>query len=543
MNTSYKLSLTEKEIKAIQDYTGIMHAKINAITDLKYSKINTLMQKSWDMEMSTQELEMIIQKFVDLYSAIYKAGNREGRSRLFRGTSEAELSLMKNNKTVSNCISTSLEEDIAKNFIQYEGKPAILIIRKEQGIPSLYIEPYKEEDKRNEEEVLILPFSKVKTLEYINDWQGRAYYTITLEKGELEQIPEQELETLKAQLIEGYENYVEKITQCRNLEENIEYLNMKIREKGLDAKEKQSYHKQLNEKTSIFVDLRRNVNEYRKQFTRMLQGMCKQRELEIEKQKENEKEETKTQEKAKQEEKKKKLVAEISKLEEEVKFGRLNIIMTLQESITKMEATINDYQNIAEDLKIGYSMNLHFSTLENVEKIKRTLQEKDKEEIQKENREQEEQQNSEDIDNEKLEKRYQELLNEKQQLITIKQIMQNFSGYIQEHKEESFQEIKANLNTKVQEMIAQTTIESLRKEKQQVSQEKDSKLQRFLYGTSLREEKMANLAARMELIRKQSLAKNPTNSVKIMLANIYECSVQQLQRKIFTRDASNHTCN
>ena len=95
----------------------------------------------------------------------------------------------------------------------------------------------------------------------------------------------------------------------------------------------------------------------------MLKGICKEKELEIDRQKNEKEEEINTQQKAKQEDEKKKLEAEIRKLEEELQFGRLNIIGNLEEDIRRIEANANMYQSMAEDLKIGYSMNLHFSVL------------------------------------------------------------------------------------------------------------------------------------------------------------------------------------
>ena len=38
MNKSYELPLTNEEIEAIREYTGITHVKINCIADLDYDK-------------------------------------------------------------------------------------------------------------------------------------------------------------------------------------------------------------------------------------------------------------------------------------------------------------------------------------------------------------------------------------------------------------------------------------------------------------------------------------------------------------------------
>ena len=58
MNKSYNLPLTEEEIKAIQD--------------LKNDKLNTLQKNRWNMEPSTEQLEKIILKFVNIYTFFLK---------------------------------------------------------------------------------------------------------------------------------------------------------------------------------------------------------------------------------------------------------------------------------------------------------------------------------------------------------------------------------------------------------------------------------------------------------------------------------------
>ncbi len=521
MNKSYQLPLTDEEIKDIQDYTGFIHAKINAIADLKYDKLKTLQKDGWDMHMTTEELEKIILKFVDVYAAIYKAGNREARGRLYRGTSKEEVKAIQNSKSIASIISTSLDEDIAKTFTPYGEDASILRIRTEEDLPSLYIEPYREDDRKNEEEVLILPFTKVKKLEHTSDWNGYAYYDAFLEKEDLEEVPKQELETLKAQLMEGFDYYIEQATQCTELEENIEYIYRGLRQNGLSMEDRQYLSEQLDEKSSKYTELKRKVDEYQKQFSRMLKGMCKEKELEIDKQQEAEEKKIQAERKAKQEEEKKQLEIEIRNLEDEIEYRKTDIGETLERYIRKFEANADKYQSIAEDLKVGYSMRPPFRILENVEAIKRKLQEENIQENQDNGKPKEG-----GID---LENKYQELLKKRQQLASIKQMMRSFPEYLEEHDRESFQEIKANLNKKIQGIITKARVGHLQTEKQQVSKEKDAKLQRIFYGTTLKEQKLANINAKIELEKRQSATRNMENRVSVMMADLYDCAAQDLQ--------------
>ena len=537
MNKSYDLPLTEKEIKAVQDYTGYIHTKMNAIADLKYDTLNKRQKDGWDMKMTTEELEKIIQMFIDVYSAIYKAGNRDSGGRLYRGTNLAEIKSIQNHKSIKSIVSTSLEEDVAKNFTPYGEEASILRIRKEKNLPSLYREPYREEDRRNEEEVLILPFTKVKQIEHTSNWNGYAYYDAILEKEELEEVPKHELETLRVQLIEGYDSYKEQAEQCLELEERLEFVYMQLKKVDLSREEKEYLSEQLNEKSNRYTELRRNIDEYQKQFSRMLKGMCKEKELEIDKQQENENEKIKEQQKVKQEEERNRLVLEIRTLENEIIYGKINIIEVLDKAIKEIETNARKYQEMASDLGIHYSMNPRFKNLENIQAIKRMLEEdKKRQDIQEQgmqanqgNKKQEEQQDEKgknDIPN--LYNQYQKLLEQQQQLTEIKQMMKEFPRYIAEHDKQSFQEIRENLNTKIQDMITRIKLEKMQAEKEQVLRQKDSWLQRILYGTTLKEEKITNIDFKMECERKQSKRRNPQNSISIMMENLYDCSAEDL---------------
>ena len=97
-------------------------------------------------------------------------------------------------------------------------------------------------------------------------------------------------------------------------------------------------------------------------------------------------EKIKAEQKVKQEEERKQLETEIRTLEDEIQYGKLNIAETLEKYVRKMEANADRYQNIAEDLQVAYSMRPHFKNLENMEAIKRKLQEDRKTRKQEEKR-------------------------------------------------------------------------------------------------------------------------------------------------------------
>ena len=525
MNKSYELPLTNEEIEAIREYAGITHVKINCIADLDYDKQQQLKENNWNVDMKTEELEENIKRFVNIYSAIYKAGTKGTRSTLYRATNKQQIEEIKRKKEIASCTSTALKEEYAKSkYFGGYGKDAVILrLRKEGDLPSLYIEPYKIDTGLDEEEVLILPFTKVKKIEHTSDWNGYAYYDAILEKENLEEVPKEQLETSKTQLLEGYDEYKTQVNTCIDLERKIEDLHRKIIKNDEGPEIQRLKKAELSEVSKQYSQIRKTVCKYQEDFKKMIKGMCKEKELEIDQQREEIQMREIEEKRKRDKEHLRQLETEIANLENQVRNGKIDIIDTLEQCIGEVEETSLQYRTIAEDLKIGYSQNLHFKVLEVVQNIKTKL--KRTEEM---NKEQQEENENYKAKRDRLQEQYGDLLQQKEQIEQIQKQIQKLPQFIREHKRESFQEIKANLNTKVQGMITKARVTHLQMEKQQVLQEKESRLQRLFYGTTLKEQKIANIEAKIELERKQAIARNPQNSVGVMMANLYDCSAQDL---------------
>ena len=528
MNKSYELPLTEEEIEAISNYsTGITHAKINFIADLDYDKQQQLKKDHWKVEMTTEELEKNIKTFVNLYSAIYKAGTREPRKVLYRATNKDQIQEITRKGEIASFTSTSLEKEYAnsKYLAGYAEDAVILRINVEENVPTLYIEPYKKDTYKEEEEILISPFTKVKQISERGRWKEYEYYDAVLEKEELEEVPEGELRALRAQLIEGYDYYKEQVKISMELEDKIDYLERQMKKD--EGEEVQKLKRaDLIEVSKQCIYAIKTAQEYQKQFKRMIRGLCKEKELEIDRQREETKKREIEESKIRDEEHLRQLETEITNLKQQVQNGKTNIIEMLEQYIGEVEDTSQKYRAIAEDLKIGYSQNIHFKVLEMIQNIKTKF--KTTEETNENKQESQEENEDYRTKRDRLQDVYGDLLKQKQSITKIQQIMQELPQYIQEHEKQSFQEIKANLNTKIQEMITKEKVSHLQAEKQQISQEKESTLQRLFYGTTLREQKIANIDAKVELERKQTLTRNPENSVSVMMTNLYDCCVQDL---------------
>ena len=79
------------------------------------------------------------------------------------------------------------------------------------------------------------------------------------------------------------------------------------------------------------------------------------------------------------------------------------------------------------------------------------------------------------------------------------QMMKSLPEYIDLHDQESFQQIKANLNTRIQGMITKARVKHLQAQKQHISQEKESIFQKLFYRTTLKEQTIANIDEKIVL--------------------------------------------
>ena len=529
MNQSYELPLTEEEIEAIGEYAGLTHAKINFLADLDYNKQQQLKKDNWIVEMKTEELEKNIQRFVNIYSAIYKAGKRTARKGLYKATNKEQIEEIKRKGEMASFTSTSFEEDDVKTkyFGGYQDDAVILRINVEENVPTLYIDPYKNGAGEDEEEVLISPFTKVKHIsKRENGKEEYAYYDVTLEKEELEEVPESELRALQAQLIEGYDYYKEQVKISMELENRIQYLYGQLQtDEGREVQKLKETD--LNEAVKQYSHTIKTVQEYQQQFKRMMRGLCKEKELEIDKQREEVRIQKIEERKIRDEEHLNQLEAEIATFKQQIRNGKTNIVDMLEQYIGEMEEISKKYRTIAEDLKVDYSQDIHFKVLEMIQNIKTTLEttEETNESQQPSQEENEDYKTKRD----RLQDVYGDLLKQKKSITEIQQIMQELPQYVREHEKHSAEEIKANLNAKIQEMIAKERVSQLQTEKQKISQEKESKLQRLFYGTTLKEQKIANIDAKIELEQKQAKTRNPNNLLSVMMEELYECRAQDLQ--------------
>ena len=123
-----KIPLTEDEIKAIQAYSGYKHAKINIIADLQPEKIDNLSKKGWDLEISREELKKLIEEFINIYSVIYKQGEYELSTTLYRGTTKDEVKNYKMQLTSRLLLRCGLQTCIWRCLFTLKKKVSVVLL-------------------------------------------------------------------------------------------------------------------------------------------------------------------------------------------------------------------------------------------------------------------------------------------------------------------------------------------------------------------------------------------------------------------------------
>lgn len=526
LNYIDRLPSNDEEIHSIQRYSGPLHAKINVLGDLDFERIAKMHNKGWNMKSSKAEIQDLIEDFVNIYGLIYRDG-KTGHSRLIRGTITDEVKNIKSGYEISGALSTTLDEDIAKRFCSDYNNAVIMRIETIGDLPHCYIEKQKEDKLDNEKEVLILPFSKVKDIQFVSEWEDVKYYNVTLERGELPELSDETLSDLRKSSIDGYEQFIEQVKQYEDLEAEYERLStlspITLEERKLIIQDKD---KILGEYGAI----RESISNYKTNFRQMLKGLCKQREMDIDMQRNETKSEKQEKQTTQEEQKESETQTTQIQVEQKTQEMQQAILDRLYEKIEELKNITNQdstfirqslLNNIANIIQRIYkyrdmSKNLGIQTFNSQvleyelndrvgqigEELKKKIAEKDP-----------------DMEYELLGELVKRYGNAKEMLVEFPDLLQGYD-------ENSMLDIKINLNRKIQEMIYRTKINRLNYERNSALSEKDTFLNRILGKTKLKQARIRNAETKMKCANFVRKCANPQNSVKKMLYEMYECAYQ-----------------
>lgn len=275
------LNVTDEEISSIKHYLAFRHVSINILCDFNPDIYNKLEKVGWYMSQTSESLEEDINDFVNIYSAMCKTShNKKPINTLIRGTSNTRISEISN--TISSFISTSTDEYTAESFVEY-GDPAVIYFKLNGNVPFLDSSLYRDENSKDEHEILLSPFCKVvsppqKIPNYKNSFKK---YAVTIEKGDLEYPETEDLSSLKSEILEAFPQRLSDIKQLNSLKDLLAFYDYKCSQNDIDEEDK----------TYILIEKKRSQEEYDKlsastlefgnKLQTLLKGLCKQAEITI----------------------------------------------------------------------------------------------------------------------------------------------------------------------------------------------------------------------------------------------------------------------
>lgn len=518
-----KLKISEEEIAALEHYTGFEHTRINLLCNMDPEIIESLSKDGWLMIKDKEELEKYIDRFTNIYSAMYKnSKNGYHPTRLVRGTGISDVERLRG--VANQYLSTTRSIEVAKTFTHVKD-PAIVYLDMEDGVPAIDMDKYHSENARSEEEVLIAPFCRVVENKLYSKFDGYTFYNVKVAKPELKEKSQEDLESLQNKVINSFEDNLELIEEYKQLKDDIEIINERLQAAtvtGADKEDIKYLEDELFKKREKFFEVTNNVNDYKNSLRGLLEGKCRQREIEIDKAKEEiDKYNLKEQEETKK------------KVEEEIRQGQIgqtndhitDTINNSKELGASLDAIYEDLLKtdeksriMAESLGIPYKSRSEIGDIsKKIEGIKEIL-------AQSENTANEQKLDVQDNDISKdiaIEKDS-EVSKYSSSIIEAQRLVQSIESYGEEFSDEEFLNIKEEVYKKAMSLIKEAKTSKLNGLKEEIQNRKVGLFGRLLGKEKLRQAELKNIELKIEAenSKKPDLRFNDF-SVRTTLAIVY----------------------
>lgn len=518
-----KMKLSEEEIAALEHYTGFEHTRINLLCNMDPDVIEKLSKQGWSMLETKEELKTYIDRFTNIYSAMYK-NSKSGYhpTRLVRGTGISDVERLRG--VANQFLSTTRSMDVAKTFA-HVGESAIIYLDLEDDVPAIDMDKYHSEYARSEEEVLIAPFCRVVENNFYSKWDGYTFYNVKIAKPELKEKSQEDIDSLQDKVINSFENNLKLIDEYKHLKDDIDLINERLQVgtvTGADKEYIKHYEDELFAKREKFFEVTNNVNDYKNSLRGLLEGKCRQKEIEIDKAKEViDKHSIEEQE------------ANKRKVEEEIRVGQINelndhitdAIGRSQELVSSLDAIYEDLlktdensNKMAKSLGIIYKSRSEISDIgKKIDKIKEILAESE-ENAQKQKLNAEDKAISKDSAIEKDD----EVSQYSSSIIEAQRLVQSIESYGEEFGDEEFLNIKEEVYKKSVELIKEAKTAKLNIQKEEIENRKVGIFGMLLGKERLRQAELKNVELKIEAEanKKPDLRFNDF-SVRTTLANIY----------------------
>lgn len=528
--------ITEAEEASIERYLGFQHTGLNILGNLSPEAYVALRKSGWLMPEKEEDVKFAIEDFVNLYSAMYKnmksrnlTGNTFGRRNLVRGTSSKRASELYGH--TNQFFSTSTREDIAKTFCEY-GDAAILRIDIDENVPYLYAEEYRGTQSRNEEEIILAPFCKIKRKELSGNWNGFEYYNVSIGKPELKAVPEERLQELYEEVIKGFSGNLIDMEEYIKEEDMPEIWSMRST-KAIDLEDKKYILQEKKKCYEKLGKLSQRTSDFKSKLQELLMGLCKQKEREIDEatevleqdRKEREEAYRKKQEqeriekeKLEREEKRKKLILETSKKLGDGPKNSEQLLDTIENIYKGLKRNEQIYGDVARTLGIDYTKRV--STTDIPKRLKEI--EENISNIDKKTRETE-------VDSkaslEEVEGIFKDISPLLDGISYGNEIMSVCTDIVEKHTLQSERNVKKNLYFKVQGIIQNVRQQRLLQERKNVEEEKIGFFGRLFGREELKTLKLQNIDLKLQKLREEKPEEQKNYSIRQILADMYACKV------------------
>lgn len=518
-----KLKISEEEIAALEHYTGFEHTRINLLCNMDPEIIESLSKDGWLMIKDKEELEKYIDRFTNIYSAMYKnSKNGYHPTRLVRGTGISDVERLRG--VANQYLSTTRSIEVAKTFTHVKD-PAIVYLDMEDGVPAIDMDKYHSENARSEEEVLIAPFCRVVENKLYSKFDGYTFYNVKVAKPELKEKSQEDLESLQNKVINSFEDNLELIEEYQQLKDDIEIINERLQAAtvtGADKEDIKYLEDELFKKREKFFEVTNNVNDYKNSLRGLLEGKCRQREIEIDKAKEEiDKYNLKEQEETKK------------KVEEEIRQGQIgqtndhitDTINNSKELGASLDAIYEDLLKtdeksriMAESLGIPYKSRSEIGDIsKKIEGIKEILAQSEKNA-----NEQKLDVQDKDISKNIAIEKDSEVSKYSSSIIEAQRLVQSIESYGEEFSDEEFLNIKEEVYKKAMSLIKEAKTSKLNGLKEEIQNRKVGLFGRLLGKEKLRQAELKNIELKIEAenSKKPDLRFNDF-SVRTTLAIVY----------------------
>lgn len=528
-----KIDISFEEYGSIERYLGFNHTSINILADLTPKRYQSLSNSGWKLPENEGELKSAIADFVNIYSAMYKDSKGRGiRTNLIRGTGNNDVP--KGTGVINQLISTTTDEEIAKRFCKY-GDAALVRFKVGEGVPFIIAEDYRDENSATENEVLLAPFCNVTRSERTSQYNGYDYYDVYLEKPTLEELPQKQIDILMKDIVSSFSQNITDMQTCNEAADKYEFLGEKLN-RTFDKEEKDYIAKKKEEAFEEYSKTRIATTSFKEKLTKLLKGLCKQKELEIDKAHEViEIEKQRIAEEAKKQEEAEKTQKEI--LEKESKRKKLYIELSSKSLKSPAEAQdlqntlINTYESLIKieensimlAAKLGVPYTKTISSTDIKEKIASiqeniaVLQSKiDEVKI------------SEDHSLEYLEETKETSGYAFDGISYGLEIARDMPQAIGLYQMQSDREIKKNLYFKVQNAIQDARVQKYLKDRDTISEEGIGFFSGFTRKSDLQIERLNNVNLKIQMAQVAIPEEQEEYSVRSMLADLYTCATVEL---------------